>query len=101
MILRRKWWIAGSIGLVLTYAIVAVTVPAGFALLAFGDIAQFSLLFIAFVLMAANAVANRGQVRTFWTLMALGCLLWSGNLALWTLYEVMLHRTIPEPFIGD
>ena len=101
MILRRKWWIAGSIGLVLTYAIVSVTVPAGFALLAFGDIAQFSLLFIAFVLMAANAVANRGQVRTFWTLMALGCLLWSGNLALWTLYEVVLHRTIPEPFIGD
>jgi signal transduction histidine kinase len=33
--------------------------------------------------------------------MALGCLLWSADLALWTLYEVILRRAIPEPFIGD
>jgi signal transduction histidine kinase len=98
---RRKWWIACIIGLVLTYAIVSVTVPAGFALLAFGDIAQFLLLFLAFLLMAANAVANRGQIRVFWSLMAFGCLLWSANIGLWALYEVVLRRTIPEPFIGD
>ncbi len=78
-----------------------LAVPAGFALLAFGDIAQFLLLFLAFLLMLANAVSNRGQIRLFWGLMALGCLLWSANLALWTLYEVILRRTIPEPFIGD
>jgi signal transduction histidine kinase len=70
-------------------------------LLAFGDIAQFLLLFLAFLLMAANAVANRGQIRLFWSLMALGCLFWSASLALWTLYEVVLRRAIPEPFIGD
>ena len=71
------------------------------ALLAFGDIAQFSLLFLAFLLMVSNAVSTRGQVRLFWGLMALGCLLWSANLALWTLYEVILRLAIPEPFIGD
>ncbi len=80
---------------------VSVSVPAGFGLLAFGDIVQFLLLFLACLLMAANAISNRGQVRLFWSLMALGCLLWSANLGLWTLYEVVLRRALPEPFIGD
>lgn len=101
MTLKRKLTIGGMISLVLAYAAVSLTVPAGFPLLAFGDIAQFLLLLLAFLLMLANAVANRGQIRVFWGLMAVGCLLWSANLALWTLYEVILHRPIPEPFIGD
>ncbi|MGH9539198.1 MAG: sensor histidine kinase, partial [Terriglobales bacterium] len=98
---RRKCWIGGMAGLVLIYAVVSISVPAGFALLAFGDIAQFLLLFLAFVSMVVNAISNRGQIRLFWSLMALGCLLWSANLALWTLYEVILQRTIPDPFLGD
>ncbi len=101
MISRRQWRIAGIVGITLIYASVSLTMPAGFGLLAFGDIVQFSLLFLAFLLMVANAVSTRGQVRLFWGLMALGCLLWSTNLALWTLYEVILRRTIPDPFIGD
>ncbi len=98
---RRKWWIGGLSCLVLTFGIVSLSVPAGFPLLAFGDIAQFVLLFLAFLLMVANAVSSRGQIRLFWGLMAAGCLLWSANLSLWTLYEVVLRRTLPEPFIGD
>ena len=101
MISKRQWRIAGIVGITLLYASVSLTMPAGFGLLAFGDIVQFSLLFIAFLLMVANAVSTRGQVRLFWGLMALGCLLWSTNLGLWTLYEVILRRTIPDPFIGD
>ena len=101
MISRRQWRIAGIVGITLIYASVSLSMPAGFGLLAFGDIVQFSLLFLAFLLMVANAVSTRGQVRLFWGLMALGCLLWSTNLALWTLYEVILRRTLPDPFIGD
>src|SRR5713101_7365007 len=98
---RRKRWIGSLSCLVLAYAIVSLSVPAGFALLAFGDVAQFLLLFLAFLLMVVNAVSNRGQIRLFWGLMAAGCLLWSTNLVLWTLYEVVLRRTIPDPFVGD
>jgi signal transduction histidine kinase len=98
---RRQWRTAGVVGITLIYAGVSLSTSAGFGLLAFGDIAQFSLLFLAFLLMAANAVSTRGQTRLFWGLMALGCLLWSADLALWTLYEVILRRAIPEPFIGD
>ena len=101
MISGRQWRTAGVVGITLIYACVSLSTSAGFGLLAFGDIAQFLLLFLAFLLMSANAVSTRGQIRLFWGLMALGCLLWSADLALWTLYEVILRRTIPEPFIGD
>jgi signal transduction histidine kinase len=101
MISGRQWRTVGVAGITLVYACVSLSTSAGFGLLAFGDIAQFSLLFLAFLLMSANAISNRGQSRLFWGLMALGCLLWSADLALWTLYEVVLRRTIPEPFIGD
>jgi signal transduction histidine kinase len=97
----RKWRLACIVGITVGYAIVALSSSAGFAMLAFGDITQFLLLFLAFVLMVANAVSNRGQIRLFWSLMALGCLLWSGSLALWTLYEVVLRSPLPEPFMGD
>ena len=62
---RRKWWIGGLIGLVLSFGIVSISVPAGFPMLAFGDITQFLLLFLAFLLMVANAVSSRGQIRLF------------------------------------
>lgn len=101
MVSRRQWRIAFVVGITLVYACVALSSPAGFGLLAFGDIVQFLLLFLAFVVMVSNAVSNRGQIRLFWSLMATGCLLWSANIALWALYEVVLRRTIPDPFIGD
>lgn len=101
MTTKRKQLIGGLCCLVLGFAIVSLSVPAGFGLLAFGDLAQFSLLFVAFILMTANAVSSRGQIRLFWGLMASGCFLWSANLSLWTLYEVFLRRPLPEPFVGD
>jgi len=101
MISKHPWRVACFAGILLIYASVSLSLPAGFGLLAFGDVAQFLLLFIAFLLMLGNAFSNRGQIRLFWGLMALGCLLWSANLSLWTLYEVIWRRTIPDPFIGD
>jgi signal transduction histidine kinase len=98
---RRQWRIACLAGITLIYTVVSLSRSNGFGLLAFGDIAQTSLLFLAFLLMLANAVSSRGQIRLFWGLMALGCLLWSGNLALWTLYEVIVRRALPDPFVGD
>jgi signal transduction histidine kinase len=97
----RQWRTVGVVGITLVYASVSLSASAGFGLLAFGDIAQFALLFLACLLMSANALSTRGQIRLFWGLMALGCLLWAADLALWTLYEVILRRAIPEPFIGD
>ena len=102
MISKRQWWIAGIVGIILTLCRRVVDAcPPGSACWPSVILPSSLLLFIAFLLMVANAVSTRGQVRLFWGLMALGCLLWSTNLALWTLYEVILRRTIPDPFIGD
>jgi signal transduction histidine kinase len=98
---RYKWRIACLVGITVFYTVVSLSSSNGFGLLAFGDIAQTSLLFLAFLLMLSNAISSRGQIRLFWGLMALGCLMWSGNLALWTLYEVILRRALPDPFVGD
>jgi hypothetical protein len=101
MISKRQWQVGGIAGLILIYAGVSLSVPNGFGLLAFGDISQFLLLFTAFLLMLRNAVSTRGQIRLFWGLMALGCLLWSISLSLWTLNEVILRQPLPDRFAGD
>jgi len=98
---KRQWQVGSIVGLILIYAGVSISVRNGFGLLAFGDISQFLLLFTAFVLMLRNAVSTRGQIRLFWGLLSLGCLLWATNLALWSLYEVILRQPLPDPFAGD
>jgi signal transduction histidine kinase len=97
----RKWRTACIVGLILAYAAVSLSRPPGFGLVAFGDITQFLLLGAAFVVMVVNAISNRGQTRLFWSLFAAGFLLWATSLAFWTLYEVVLRRTLPDPFLGD
>jgi signal transduction histidine kinase len=101
MTLRRHWWTACAAGLMATYAIVSLNWPRGLALVSFGDIAQLLLLCLASAVMTANAVSNRGQTRLFWFLMAIGCVMWTANQAMWTFYEVVLRRALPDPFVGD
>ncbi len=98
---RRKWWRACIIGFVGACVVLSFSLPSGFPLTAFGDLAQFLVLCAASAVMVANAVSSRGQARLFWGLFAAGCTLWAADLALWTFYEVLLRRTIPEPFVGD
>jgi signal transduction histidine kinase len=93
--------LAGTVGIVAIYAVVSLSIPPGFALSAFGDLTQLLVLCAASLVMLTNAVSSRGQTRLFWSLFAAGCVLWAANLALWTLYEVLLRRPIPDPFVGD
>jgi hypothetical protein len=87
--------------MILAHIAASLLLPSGFALLVFGDTIQFLLISLAAAVMMANAVSNRGNTRIFWSLMAAGCLLWAANQSLWLLYEVILRREIPAPFIGD
>lgn len=101
MVLRRQWWTICTGGLILGYAIVAISAPPGYARTAFGDITQLGLIMLATLVMAANTISSRGQARLFWLLITIGCLLWGTNLAAWTLFEVILRRDVPDPFFGD
>jgi signal transduction histidine kinase len=101
MTLGRRWWMVCTAGLILTYAVVSLNWPKGFALTALGNLTSLLVMVLSTVVMAANALSNRGQTRVFWSLMAAGCLLWTVNQGMWTVYEVLLRREIPDPFAGD
>jgi signal transduction histidine kinase len=101
MIARQRWWPLGLAGVVLANATASLTFRPGFSLTAIADVTQLLLLILATVVTVLNAVYSRRQVRLFWSLLAVGCLMWSLNQAGWTTYEVILRRHLPDPFIGD
>jgi len=37
----------------------------------------------------------------FWSLMTAGMAMWCCNQSFWVWFEVMLRRTLPNPFLGD
>jgi signal transduction histidine kinase len=101
MTLRRHWWGVSAAAITVAYAAISLSLPHGPVIVIFGDIAVLLLLAGASAVLARNAMSTQGQTRLFWALIALGCFLWTINQGLWTLYEVFLHRDIPDPFIGD
>jgi signal transduction histidine kinase len=101
MNISRNWRLIVVIGVILVYAVVSLSLPPGLPLTCFSDTVQFLLFFSASLLMLANAVSSRGQIRLFWALIAAGSFMSTTNLGLWALYEVVLRRPLPEPFIGD
>jgi signal transduction histidine kinase len=100
MSLSQKLGIAGTGILGLFFAAALWLLPRGPALTAFGDIAPMVLMFTATVAMFRNAVSER-RARAFWSLLGVGCLLWTLNQGFWVDYEVILHRDLPDPSFGD
>ena len=91
----------GTAALILIYAAVSLNLPQGAPQKFIGDFTPLLLLLAASAIMIRNAISTRGQTRVFWVLIAIGCALWASNAALWFFYEVLRHRDIPEPFVGD
>ena len=99
---RRVWGIGLCIAALAGYATLPRFFPkSSLVLTAAGDGSAWLLILAAAVITTANAVRERGQTRVFWALIAVGCFTWSLNLGMWTYYEVLLRRDIPEPFSGD
>ena len=101
MTLRRHWWSVSTVAIALLYAAVSLSLPRGPAIIVFGDVAVLLLIAASTAVLAGNAIMAGGQVRLFWALMAAACLLWTANQVLWTYYEVILRRDLPDPFFGD
>ncbi len=72
-----------------------------FALTAFGDILQNTILFCAVVAFLANAKNATSKGRLFWGLMSLGLGMWVISQVMWTYIEVYLRHEAPNPFVGD
>jgi len=98
---RHRWFVAAA-GITLAFAgVCLVNHQPSPALTAFSDIVGLLLMLVAVAVCASNAISRPRQERSFWVLMLLGVLLWTTNEVAWTLWEVVLHRPIPDPFFFD
>jgi signal transduction histidine kinase len=83
------------------YTLISLTVPNGRGLTAFADIAQAAAALFACAGLLMNAFCPQQRTRAFWLLLALGCGAWFAAQIAWTYFEVVLHESVPNPFLGD
>lgn len=98
---HAKIWLIAACGLVLAQAGGSLFLHQNFALIALSDIIQSLLLLSGTLALLANVLASRGRTRLFWVLMILGVTFWLVYQLLWTYFEVVLRRDVPNPFGGD
>ncbi len=71
----------------------------GFVLALIGDGLQMALVAAACYLSVRNAAQSHSNVRGFWLLVSLGTAMWLCSLLLWSTYELLLRRDVPDiPF---
>jgi diguanylate cyclase (GGDEF)-like protein len=83
------------------HALLSLFAPRGFALTAFGDILQNTILLAATVAVLSNVRRSSPKGRLFWALLGFGLGMWLISQVMWTYVEVYLRHETPNPFIGD
>jgi diguanylate cyclase (GGDEF)-like protein len=83
------------------HILASLLMPRGFALTAFGDLTQCSLLLCGTAAALSNVTSARKKARFFWVIMSSGFGLWLCAQLLWTYFEVFLRQETPNPFVGD
>ena len=95
-------WAIGIGALACAHVVVGLLVPRGFALTAFGDILQSTILLGAAVVTCwASLRAESPRARMFWGLMGLGLGMWCVMQLMWAYVEVYQRHEAPNPFFGD
>jgi len=93
--------------LVFCIAIVSVSLgaafllPKSFLLTCLGDGLQVGLVGAATLLSFQNFKRSHSHVYGFWLLVFLGCFMWLVSLILWSTYEIVLRRPVPDIPIAD
>jgi signal transduction histidine kinase len=96
----RLWLILFSVVLLIAFC-VGHWGKRGFALSAFGDLAELGFLLVAAAFMVRNAFASQGAARIFWSFSAAGIAFWIVGVAQWTEYEIVLRVPEPQTPVGD
>ena len=101
-LIRRHRWFFAAAGTILAFAAVCLWAhkPSP-ALTAFSDLAGVAVMLVALAVCAANALSRPRTERSFWAMMVLGLVLWISNQLAWSLWEIVLQRPIPDPFLFD
>jgi hypothetical protein len=97
--LRAYSWPTVAVALLLTQAILSLTLKQGPGLIAYCEISYFVLLLIAGGVSALNALQSRQTIRLFWSFLAAAFGLWALVPCSW-FYSVVLHGKIPA-FLFD
>jgi signal transduction histidine kinase len=74
----------------------AYLLPKSYLLTLFGDGIQLVLVGAATILSFRNFQRSHSHVRGFWLFVTLGCFLWLASLVLWSTYEIVLRREVPD-----
>jgi len=98
---HSQFWLAAVAGLLTALVLAAVTLPRSFELTAFSDVIQCFLLISGAASFVPLVLRSKGRMRLFWSLITLGVSLWLLYQLLWTYYEVVLRREVPDLFVGD
>lgn len=100
-LLQRHRWFVAAAGFTLVFAVVSLCSHNGPKLTAFADLAGLGLMLAVVGIAAMRAWSRPGQERSFWALMTLGFLLWAINWVAWAVYQIGLHREVPDPNVFD
>ena len=98
---RSKMWLAAVLAALGGLMLSALLLPQSFRLAAVTDIIQALLLLSGLISFLPLALRSQGRMRLFWSLLILGLLLWLSYQLLWTYFEVVLRRRLPDIFAGD
>ena len=96
-----KLWLAAVVGSLGAFIVAAVSLRPSFGLAVFTDVFEAALLLSGAASFVPLAIASKGRMRLFWSLIIFGLVVWLIYQLLWTYYEVMLHRDVPDLFNGD
>ncbi|OLB22490.1 MAG: hypothetical protein AUH15_06205 [Acidobacteriales bacterium 13_2_20CM_55_8] len=98
---RSRVCILVASGLVFAQSVASLVLRPTFGLTVFSDLTQCALLLSGTLSLLPNVAVTRGRTRLFWALMTLGVAFWLAYQLLWTYFEVILRRDVPNPFVGD
>jgi signal transduction histidine kinase len=98
---RSKLWSGGVIACLAVAVLAALTMRQSFALTALTDLTQCLLLVSGTLSLVPRVLRSQGRLRLFWTMLTLGIALWFTSQLLWTYFEVVLRRDVPDLFDAD
>jgi len=99
--LRPKSAVVYGIALLAAFALAPLVFHGNSFRLAMGDLIPLAVLGAAMYYALLNSIDSRGHVRLFWVLISASLAMWLANLGCWAVYELILHRSLPDPFPGD
>lgn len=98
---RSKLWLTAVMVAFGVFVTAALVLPQSFRLTALTDVLEAALLVSGLCSFVPLVLHSKGRMRLFWSLIIFGIALWTSYQLLWTYFETVLRRDVPDLFVGD